>query len=78
VVADRGVHISAHVPTGYLKNPKGGPNPGRLEPDPKIAPIIAEAFRMRATGTPYTKSRPSWNNTAPHLGQATRTGQSAA
>jgi site-specific DNA recombinase len=51
----RGVHISAHVPTGYVKNPKSGPNPGRLEPDPLVAPMVAEAFRMRATGTPYTK-----------------------
>jgi DNA invertase Pin-like site-specific DNA recombinase len=47
----RGVHISPKVPTGYRKEEKSG----RLTPDPVAGPVIAEAFRLRATGMSYTK-----------------------
>lgn len=48
----RGVHISARVPTGYLRLPKPD---GRLAVDPVAGPVIAEAFRKRATGLSFTK-----------------------
>jgi DNA invertase Pin-like site-specific DNA recombinase len=41
----RGVIPFPNVPPGYRRG-----DDGRLEPDPKIAPIVAEAFRMRAEG----------------------------
>jgi DNA invertase Pin-like site-specific DNA recombinase len=46
----RGVYISAHVPAGYRRDENG-----RLVPDERTAPVIAEAFRLRALGTSYTK-----------------------
>jgi DNA invertase Pin-like site-specific DNA recombinase len=42
----RGVHISAHVPYGYVRNGRGA----RLELVPAKALVVAEAFRARASG----------------------------
>lgn len=42
----RGVHISAKVPAGYRRPGRGLP----LELDPKTAPAIRRAFKLRASG----------------------------
>jgi site-specific DNA recombinase len=47
---NRGVYISARAPVGYRRE-----RDGRLVPDEQAASVVAEAFRMRATGTSYTK-----------------------
>ncbi|MEK6272966.1 MAG: recombinase family protein [Actinomycetota bacterium] len=41
----RGVHLGARPPAGYLRREDGG-----LEPDPVYAPIVAEMFQRRAIG----------------------------
>jgi DNA invertase Pin-like site-specific DNA recombinase len=51
----RGVHIASATPTGYRRA-----EDGRLYPDPKFAPSIAELFAMRAGGA-------SWRELAAHL-----------
>jgi DNA invertase Pin-like site-specific DNA recombinase len=43
----RGAFTGAWTPPGYRKT-----RAGRLRLDPNVAPIIAEAFRLRATGAP--------------------------
>jgi DNA invertase Pin-like site-specific DNA recombinase len=43
-VAD-GVHVTGLVPTGYKRNGKRS----KLVPDPVAAPVVREAFRMRAS-----------------------------
>jgi len=43
---ERGVYCSPRVPAGYRRTPSG-----RLAPDPKSAPALAEAFQLRAAGT---------------------------
>jgi site-specific DNA recombinase len=45
----RGIHISNRPAVGYVRG-----EDGRLEPDPLAAPIIAEVFRMRASGESLT------------------------
>jgi site-specific DNA recombinase len=47
---DRGVHISARVPTGYRKG-----EDGRLVPDEPAATVVAEVFRRRAAGASYAE-----------------------
>lgn len=42
---DRGVHISGHTPTGYVRDGRK-----RLHPDPSKSWAVTEAFRMRAAG----------------------------
>jgi DNA invertase Pin-like site-specific DNA recombinase len=49
-VAD-GVHVSGLVPTGYKRNGKRS----RLVPDRVAAPVVHEAFRMRASGASCEK-----------------------
>lgn len=44
----RGGYLSGRPPTGYLRNGKGG-----LLPDPAVAPLIKEAFQLRATGANF-------------------------
>lgn len=46
----RGVHISTHTPFGYRRDthPRSGKPCGPLMPDPLTAPLVAEAFRLRA------------------------------
>jgi site-specific DNA recombinase len=39
----QGRYVAGAIPTGYLKG-----DDGRLSPDPKVAPIIEELFRLRA------------------------------
>jgi DNA invertase Pin-like site-specific DNA recombinase len=51
----RGIHVSSRPPTGYQRG-----KDARLVVDPKAAPHVAEAFRMRATGT-------SWADIARYL-----------
>jgi len=51
----RGVHISARVPAGYLRN-----GDGRLQPDPERAPRIREVFLRRVQGG-------SWQQLASYL-----------
>jgi site-specific DNA recombinase len=46
----RGIHISARVPTGYRKDESG-----RLVRDEPAATLVAEAFRMRATGSSWAE-----------------------
>jgi site-specific DNA recombinase len=41
----RGVAPYGHVPAGYMKT-----DGGRYEPDPATAPVVADAFRLRAAG----------------------------
>ena len=47
---DRGVHISARVPTGYWKG-----EDGRLVRDEPAASVVGEVFRRRAVGASYTE-----------------------
>lgn len=42
---EQGLHVG-RLPIGYLPDPNGGPG----IPDPKVAPIIAEALVLRANG----------------------------
>jgi len=51
----RGVHVASRTPTGYRKR-----DDGRLEPHPKHAQHVSEAFRQRAAGA-------SWREIARHL-----------
>jgi site-specific DNA recombinase len=51
---ERGVHISARPPTGYLRDEKG-----RLIRDEPAAGAIAELFRRRASGASY-RSLAAW------------------
>src|SRR5262249_60003961 len=46
----RGVHISAHVPTGYRRDEKG-----RLLRQEPAASVVAECFRRRALGASWTE-----------------------
>lgn len=48
----RGVAPWPNVPPGYRRR-----QDGRLEPDPELAPVVAEAFRMRAAGRPIREIR---------------------
>jgi DNA invertase Pin-like site-specific DNA recombinase/PHD/YefM family antitoxin component YafN of YafNO toxin-antitoxin module len=48
----RGVAPFPNVPPGYVRN-----EDGTLSPHPTEAPIVAEAFRMRAEGTPIKDVR---------------------
>ena len=48
---ERGVPPLANVPPGYRRGPDG-----RLVVEPREAPIVAEAFRMRASGDSTTGS----------------------
>jgi site-specific DNA recombinase len=48
---ERGIHISARVPTGYRKEEKSG----RLLREEPAASAIAELFRRRALGASYTE-----------------------
>jgi DNA invertase Pin-like site-specific DNA recombinase len=43
--AKRGGYLSGHPPTGFLRAEGGG-----LVADPEVAPVIREAFRLRADG----------------------------
>ena len=57
---ERGVHISARIPTGYKRQ-----KDGRLIRAEPAASIVAEAFRKRATGTSWAelaRFRPSTGN----------------
>ena len=47
---DRGVHISARVPTGYRRD-----EDGRLVREEPAASAVAEVFRRRAAGASYTE-----------------------
>lgn len=47
---DRGIHIASRVPTGYTRDPETR----RLVPD-EMAPVVAEAFRLRANGWGWTR-----------------------
>ncbi len=47
---DRGIHIASRVPTGYTRDPETR----RLVPD-EMAPVVAEAFRLRAKGWGWTR-----------------------
>jgi hypothetical protein len=61
--AERGLHLAARCPVGYcwVDRQKGGRRPvegggiGRLEPDPKMATKVQEAFRRRANGESFEK-----------------------
>ena len=44
----RGLHTASRLPVGYLRG-----QDKRLVPDESVAPIIAEAFRLRAEGATY-------------------------
>jgi site-specific DNA recombinase len=46
----RGVHVSPHVPVGYLRA-----DDKRLTPDPVAAPAVLEAFQRRADGAGLTE-----------------------
>jgi DNA invertase Pin-like site-specific DNA recombinase len=46
----RGVYLSGHSPTGYLRAEGGG-----LIPDPATAPTIREAFKARADGASFPR-----------------------
>ncbi|MGH3029636.1 MAG: recombinase family protein [Gaiellaceae bacterium] len=41
----RGVHVASRTPTGYRRRADG-----RLEPDPRAAPVVARLFREKAAG----------------------------
>ena len=49
---DRGIHVSRHVPPGYVRTPrsKDPATDRRLVPDPVCAGHVREAFSMAATG----------------------------
>lgn len=47
---DRGIAVTARIPVGYLRDPETR----RLVPDPLMAPVIKEVFKLRATGTSWT------------------------
>ena len=47
---DRGIHIASRVPTGYTRDPETR----RLVPH-EMAPVVAEAFRLRAKGWGWTR-----------------------
>jgi DNA invertase Pin-like site-specific DNA recombinase len=54
----RGVYLSGHAPTGYVRSvigekPDGSPEYGALVPDPGLAPVIREAFKRRAGGASF-------------------------
>jgi site-specific DNA recombinase len=51
----RGVHIASRVPTGYLRRAKEAGGTGRLELDPKAAPVIHELFTRRTGGAGWTE-----------------------
>jgi DNA invertase Pin-like site-specific DNA recombinase len=59
--AERGLHLAARPPTGYrwVDRQKGGRAQtasggiGRLEPDPKMAKKVKQAFRLRAAGVSF-------------------------
>jgi recombinase/recombinase-like zinc beta ribbon protein len=51
---DRGVHISARVPTGYRQEKLERGKAGRLLRDEPAASVVAEVFRRRALGASYT------------------------
>ncbi|MDP9232096.1 MAG: recombinase family protein [Actinomycetota bacterium] len=61
--AERGLHLAARCPIGYrwVDRQKGGRTPtegggiGRLEPDPKMAPRVKDAFERRANGESFEK-----------------------
>jgi site-specific DNA recombinase len=55
---ERGVHVSSHPPTGYLRTGRGS----QLIPDPAVAPLIRGVFTRRAGGA-------SWSELAAWLGQ---------
>lgn len=44
----RGVYLTGHAPTGYLRTETGA-----IAHDPDVAPAIREAFRLRASGASY-------------------------
>ena len=46
----RGVTISSTVPTGYRRR-----DDGRLEPDPKWAPVVRDVFERRAAGASWAE-----------------------
>lgn len=52
---DRGVHISARVPTGYRREKTEQGKSGRLVREEPAASVVAEVFRRRATGASYTE-----------------------
>lgn len=59
---ERGIAPWPQVPPGYMRPIAGRRQDGRvlrgkLEPDPKTAPAIVEAFRLRAEGTPLREIR---------------------
>lgn len=45
---ERGVHVSAQTPTGYLRG-----EDGRLTPNPEMAPYIAAGYRLRRGGASW-------------------------
>ncbi len=53
----RCIHVSGHVPLGYVRNGER-----ILEPDPIAAPFVVEAFKMRAGGS-------SWRVIAEMIGE---------
>lgn len=48
---ERGVHVSSHPPTGYLRPVNGKP----LQVDPAVAPIIRRLFVARAGGASWAE-----------------------
>jgi DNA invertase Pin-like site-specific DNA recombinase len=54
---DRGIHVSRHVPPGYMRLPKSNDEATdrRLVPDPVHAETIREAFKMAASGEAYVR-----------------------
>jgi site-specific DNA recombinase len=44
----RGVYLTGHPPTGFVRSESGG-----LVPDPATAPEIAEAYKLRAAGASF-------------------------
>ena len=54
---DRGIHVSRHVPPGYVRGPKtDDPATDRhLHPDPKHADTIRRAYRMAVEGKTNTE-----------------------
>src|SRR5206468_4252209 len=47
---ENGIHISRHVPPGYVRG-----HDRRLEPHPRHGEALAEAFAMAARGETYTR-----------------------